>query len=134
MNTVTCGAWRLLVLGTAISCAAEAAAGGCDAPLARSIQATKTLWSARPEGNSDIHGELQLIDEACARGKDVEAAWRLEQIQRRLADRRSAPARLRCQAGVRLSNSCSLVADARIGRRTLNVDPTPSTLSALTSP
>jgi len=31
-----------------------------------------------------MHGELELIRDACSRGKDVEAVWRLEQVQLRI--------------------------------------------------
>ncbi len=139
MNSMIRAGWRLLIFGSAMAGAAEAAAESCDVPLARAIQATKALWSAQPHGDdyAKTFGELALIDAACTRGKDVEAAWRLEQIQRPLAPRavpQRVAVRSHCQTSVRFSNSCSLVADARTGRRTLNVDPTPSTLSALTSP
>jgi len=78
---------------------------------------------------------MKLIDAACARGKDVEAVWRLEQVQRGIALlRRTAQLRPGCQAKLAFATSCSLSADLVAGRRTLNVEPTPSTLSAVTSP
>ncbi len=78
---------------------------------------------------------MKLIDAACARGKDVEAAWRLEQVQRGIALLgRTAQTRPSCQAKLGFASSCSLSADLAAGRRTMNVEPTPSTLSAVTSP
>jgi hypothetical protein len=137
----------LLVLG-GLACFAAgigtAAAASCDPALARSIQATKAAWSSQGVDASPIPGglgskwipsELQLIDEACTRGEDVEAVWRLEQVQKRLTlAPKTVPRRSRCQARLRFVSSCSMIAAARTGRRTMNVEPTPSTLSAATSP
>jgi len=139
---------RPLLVISGLACLAgtigTAAAESCDPPLARSIQATKAAWFSRSAATAAvagttttewIPGELRLIDEACTRGKDVEAAWRLEQIQKRLTvAMQTSPARSRCQTRLRLPNSCSLLAVASTGRRTMNVEPTPSTLSAATSP
>jgi hypothetical protein len=139
---------RPLLVISGLACFAgtigSAAAESCDPPLARSIQATKAAWSSRAVDTAAITdtatrdwipSELRLIDEACTRGKDVEAAWRLEQIQKRLTvAMKTSPVRSRCQTRLRFANSCSLLAVANTGRRTMNVEPTPSTLSAATSP
>jgi len=131
----------LLVAGPLL--VGRAAADTCDDPLASSIQRTKASWSSRANASPAdaaradtwIQTEMKLIDAACARGKDVEAVWRLEQVQRGIALlRRTAQLRPGCQAKLAFATSCSLSADLVAGRRTLNVEPTPSTLSAVTSP
>ena len=82
-----------------------------------------------------MQGELRRIIEACSRGRDVEAAWRLEQLQGNItAARKAALPQRSCQATSRVDASCALAADMRSGRRTMNVEPTPSRLSANTSP
>jgi hypothetical protein len=131
----------MLVAGPAL--VGAVAAETCDDPLALSIQRTRASWSEQANASpadaaradSWIQVEMKLIDAACARGKDVEAAWRLEQVQRGIALlRRAAAVRRGGQAKLRFASSCSLSADLAAGRRTMNVEPTPSTLSAVTSP
>jgi len=133
----------LLLLVGAPALVGRAAADSCDDPLALSIQRTRASWSVQANASPAdaaradtwIQTELRLIDAACARGKDVEAAWRLEQVQRGIALlRRVAQNRPGCQAKLGFASPCVLTADLAAGRRTMNVEPTPSTLSAVTSP
>jgi hypothetical protein len=73
-------------------------AQSCDPSLTSSIRAIEKLVDLLPgdgvhaqdvqrdeENICWMHGELGLIREACSRGEDVEAAWRLEQVQIRIA-------------------------------------------------
>jgi hypothetical protein len=107
----------------------------CAPTLTESIRVAKTAADTLITDTPATRSELLLIDDACRRGKDVEAAWRLEQVQAHLeVTRLGASARRRCHATLRLSGACSLTADARTGSRTMNVEPTPSRLSATTSP
>jgi hypothetical protein len=65
----------------------------CDPSLTTAIRAIEKLvylpsgGGANPPSQRDdantrwMYGELGLIREACSRGKDVEAVWRLEQVQ-----------------------------------------------------
>jgi len=83
----------------------------CEASLRDSIHAVElavdsiSIETAGPvaaKWNIDnlgwMHGELALIREACSRGRDVEAVWRLERVQYRMrnipqgAKRKSGPA------------------------------------------
>ncbi|MGO8857836.1 MAG: hypothetical protein ACLQO1_19290 [Steroidobacteraceae bacterium] len=72
-----------LACGLGISTDAEAQS--CDPSLTISIHATEQLVYSLSAGDVQsarwMHGELGLIREACSRGNDVEAAWRLEKIQ-----------------------------------------------------
>jgi hypothetical protein len=78
--------------------------------------------------------ELRLIDEACLRGGDVEAAWRLEQLQGSLISARRGKRNASDVGRSRDSTPPVLSADARMGRRAINVESAPSRLSANTSP
>jgi hypothetical protein len=72
-----------------------------------------------------MRGELGLIRAACARGKDVEAVWRLEQVQSRMASTpRSTPARQSCQAPARGGEKCPLTPETRSARRKTANAPT----------
>lgn len=128
---------RLCQIGIALALtsAAGAQAGEqCDPALAQSIRTVQSNVESLRAGKSDLVAlKLRLIGEACAHGRDLEAAWRLEQLQDQLIASRNA-ARASCQATSRSAFTCNLSADAAVGRRTINVDPTPSRLSAITSP
>jgi hypothetical protein len=77
-----------LACGLGISTDAEAQS--CDPSLTISIHATEQLVYSRSAGDVQsarwMNGELGLIREACSRGNDVEAAWRLEKIQLGMAN------------------------------------------------
>ena len=154
MKSVLPSARALLGLGAMYLFSAAAAGQGCDPSLAQSIGAVQriveSLHATKPgqfrvaavDGSEHsaehaqwMQGQLRLINEACMRGGDVEAAWRLEQVQETLSPlRRAGSVRHGCQATSRFDATCMLSADARMGRRTMNVEPTPSRLSAITSP
>jgi hypothetical protein len=108
----------------------------CEPALMQSIRTVQDSVDALHRPKSDaVSLEFRLIGEACARGRDLEAAWRLEQLQAQLiAVRNAARARSGCQATSSAGFLCTVSADADAGRRTMNVDPTPSRLSAITSP
>ncbi len=134
------GALSLLVLS------ARTLALGCEPVVVASIAAVKSTLHSRAAEARDgdlaaanlgwMQDELRLIDEACTRGRDVEAVWRLEQVQAGLdpPPRQSAPSRPRCHTTLRFSGVCSLTADARSGSRKMNVDPAPPRLSAAATP
>jgi hypothetical protein len=122
---------------------------GCDASLLSSVRNARDLVEslhgdelsqrriAAPDGSVHAIGEtrwmrqqLQLIDQACLRGAEVEAAWRtealLDMLKLRPAARRHTEDR--CQAAPALNEACPFdVADR--GSRTVKVEPTPSRLS-----
>lgn len=123
----------------------------CEPALSASIESAKnTVASMRVDAMPELRGELGLIDEACRRGREVEAAYRLEHVQAGIAATgkpKAAPLKARgACAGSRaaacgrrhatllFAAACSSTAVACTGRRTMNVDPTPSRLSAATSP
>jgi hypothetical protein len=120
----------------------------CASSMAQSIRNVQNALDTLRSGSNDgakysanqarwMQEELRMISEACARGSELEAAWRLEQIQGRMAAPRKPSAGTgtgTCQATSSAEFSCALSADARIGRRTVNVEPIPSRLSTNTSP
>ncbi len=72
-----------------------AAAETCAPTLTESILVAKRAVDSLVTDTPAMRMELSLIDDACRRGKDVEAAWRLEQVQAHLvATRRAVPPRL----------------------------------------
>ncbi|MFI4889505.1 MAG: hypothetical protein ACHQIL_03135 [Steroidobacterales bacterium] len=87
-----------LALAGGLLLATTSTALSCGAPLTSSILTVQRLLEVAPHdgahsqrikwSDADIswmHGELELIHDACSRGRDVEAAWRLEQVQLRMA-------------------------------------------------
>jgi hypothetical protein len=142
----------LAVSAAMLLCPAAHAQQQCDPSVARFIQDTQktidTLQSIEADrvpmalgtehtpGNMQwMQAELRRIGEACTRGRDVEAVWRLEKLQGYvLAAHTTAAPRSSCQATSRADAACTRAADAVSGRRTKNVEPTPSRLSANTSP
>lgn len=130
------GALSLLLLS------ARTLALGCEPVIVASIAAVKSTLHSRAAEARDgdlaaansgwVQHELRLIDEACTRGRDVEAVWRLEQVQAGLEPPPKQPAasRPRCHSTPRFSGVCALTADARSGGRKMNVDLAPSRLSA----
>jgi len=140
--------WVLLI------CAPAAFAdSGCDAPLAQAIGDVRWLVESLREDKPSqsrivaqdgsvfsagearwLRQQLQLIDGACERGAEVEAAWRIEAMLDSLKPRASAfrRPRDRCQVFAVPSELCALTADR--GRRTVKVEPTPSRLSTSISP
>lgn len=77
---------------------AQASMQTCESPLTDYLHAVEKTVSMIPVDGVDpefvarhaedmrwINGELTLIREACSRGGDVEAAWRLERLQARIA-------------------------------------------------
>jgi len=77
--------------------ASPALAQACNHSLTESIRAVELAVGSIAVHSADtvdakrnianIHwmqGELALIREACSRGRDVEAAWRLEEVELRL--------------------------------------------------
>jgi hypothetical protein len=120
----------LVVLGlvAGLPFSSRASAETCDPSLTNSIHALEravnsiAIASADPvatQRNNDdnirwMHGELELIREACSRGRDVEAAWRLEDVQLRLKTVvQSSPARPFCRVTGRMHGNCPLTADSR---------------------
>lgn len=84
-----------------------------------------------------VRDQLRLIEEACARGSDVEAVWRLEDVQDVLQAQRNPRSGIqpsRCQMTTRLATGCAVAADLSMGRRTVNVEPAPSRLSTAIAP
>jgi hypothetical protein len=124
-------------IAVALSSAAGVQAGEqCEPALMQSIRTVQNSVESTHNVNSDaVALKLRLIGEACSHGRDLEAAWRLEQLQGQLnAARKISQTRASCQATSSAAFICALSADAASGRRTINVDPTPSRLSAITSP
>jgi hypothetical protein len=137
--------WALLICAPA----AFADSSGCDAPLVHTVRDVRELVESlhvdgtaqrrvvAPDGIVYTAGEarwmrqqLQLIDQACLRGAEVEAAWRIEALLDNLKLRPAARWRSenRCQAAPVLSEVCSFDVAER-GRRTVKMEPTPSRLS-----
>ena len=125
-----------LVAGPPFS--SRASAETFDPSLTNSIHALEravnsiAIASADPvatQRNSDnirwMHGELALIREACSRGRDVEAAWRLEEVQLRMKTvAQSSPARPFCRVTGRMHGNCPLTADSRGVKRKAGIEPT----------
>ena len=134
----------------------RSSAQGCGPTSVKAIQAFKStiafreLENDRPLRATDgrqglaalpvsvdwVRGEFRLIDEACARGRDVEAVSRLEQVEASLEPPRKPPARSRrrCRTTLGFSNVCTLTADARGGNRKMTVDRSSARLSAANPP
>ncbi len=123
--------------------------GGCDQRLLQAVRdvretvesiqldATAHARTGAPYGGVQrvgdarwVREQLQLIDQACVRGGEVEAAWRIEALIESLKLRPAARQRAadRCQAIPALSEFCSFNVAER-GRRTVKVEPTVSRLS-----
>lgn len=141
--------WALLM-----GAPAAFADSGCDAPIANAIHDVRWLIESLHEDKpsqgriigSDggvysaaearwMRQQLQLIDAACVRGAEVEAAWRIEALidSLKLRAATSRHSRDRCQAAPESSELCSFESGDR-GRRTVKVEPTPSRLSTSISP
>jgi hypothetical protein len=136
--------WALLICSPAAF-----ADSGCDAPLVQAIGDVRGLVESLREDKPSqsrivaqdgsvysagqarwLRQQLQLIDGACVRGAEVEAAWRIEAMLDSLKPRPSTFGRVRdrCQASSVASEWCALESVDR-GRRTVKVEPTPSRLS-----
>jgi hypothetical protein len=93
-----------LALGLLVSSAAFAL--DCEPSLTTSIRTLETQVDAllvdyadlpvaqRDDDNiAEMRGELALIRDACSRGREVEAVWRFEAVQRRIIAARKSIAR-----------------------------------------
>jgi len=158
MNAATRAACRGLGFWILMAPGASALADSCEPALTAAIANVAKTVDGLGAGAAAAHGEMWFIADACRRGKDVEAAWRLERVQAALESPpplenppRVAPggargARIgaadggrhrgiaRAQATLRFADEFTAAAVVRTGSRTMNVDPTPSRLSAMTSP
>jgi hypothetical protein len=114
------------------------ATGGCDERLVDTVRGARALVSALPadtragEFGADevrwLREQLQLIDAACLRGGDVEAAWRVEAILEHLK-RVSPRAHLNgLQEGSAMGAAASMAVGRR-GSRTVKVEPIASRLT-----
>jgi len=125
----------------------EAFSETCDLPLTASIQAVERAVDLLPLDAADpsavkpdenvrwMRFELGLIREACSRGSEVEAVWRLEQIQSRMTmAAKPAPVRQPCRAAAHVGGKCPLTPDAHGGRRKTHIEATPSRSAATKSP
>jgi hypothetical protein len=125
--------WSLVLLAPAAH-----ATTGCDGRLVDTVRSARALVSALPadtragELGSDevrwIREQLQLIDAACQRGGDVEAAWRVEAILEHL---KRVPPRPH-PGGVQEGSATGAAASMAIGRRgsrTVKAEPIASRLS-----
>jgi hypothetical protein len=128
--------WWFLIL---LQPAAHAQAS-CDAKLVDTVRSAHALVSTlsadtRPGGlRADdmrwMREQLQLIDAACSRGGDVEAAWRVEAVLERL---KRVPARSHVMGGLQeapaLGDAAGSVAMVRRGSRTVKAEPSASRLT-----
>jgi hypothetical protein len=75
-----------IFIAVALSSAAGVQAGEqCDKALTQSIRPVQSSVASLHSANSDaVALKLRLIEEACAHGRDLEAASRLEQLQDQL--------------------------------------------------
>ena len=128
--------------------APAARAAGCETPISDSVRTLRLLVDSLRDGKASsqlvdsdgrtyslaeaswMREQLRLIGEACSRGGEVEAAWRVEALleatrSRPLAQRQSSGP---CQAAPTLTEACAASMALR-GRRTVKVDPAPSRLS-----
>ena len=112
----------------------------CGEQLAQAVRGARGLVSAaHPAGivansaggarhtlqdMSWMREQLQMIDSACLRGGDVEAAWRVEALFQRL--QREGARAASVQAG---SLGEPVVLTARHGSRMVKVEPSPSRLA-----
>jgi hypothetical protein len=124
----------ILLLSTAYADA------GCDEQLVDTVRSAHALVSTlsadtRPGGpRTDdmrwMREQLQLIDAACSRGGDVEAAWRVEAVLERL---KRVPARSHLTGGLQeapaMGDAAGSVAMVRRGSRTVKADPSASRLT-----
>jgi hypothetical protein len=130
--------WLLILLVPAAH-----ATGGCDERLVDTVRSARALVSALPadpragELGADevrwIREQLELIDAACLRGGDVEAAWRLEAILEHL---KRVPPRAHL-SGIQDGSATGAVASMATGRRgsrTVKVEPIASRLTTSTVP
>jgi len=87
------------------------------------------------ENISWMRRELRLIRDACSRGRDVEAVWRLEQVQLRVATLvQSSSARPSCRVMGILHTNCPVAANPQDVKRKADIDPTARWLLVSTSP
>jgi hypothetical protein len=121
-----CAFAKLVAIGLAsgLPFCSQALAETCERSLTNSIHEVEravdsvTIERADPvatQRNNEhfrwMHDELELIREACSRGRDVEAAWRLEEVQRRMKIiGQSLPARTPCRVMARTRGNCTLAA------------------------
>jgi len=136
--------WALL-----LAAPAAFADSSCDAPLVQAVRDVREVVDSLADGKPSharaaepgsnvayanearwMREQLQLIDEACRRGAEVEAAWRVEALLDSLKAHASSGPRAddRRQAAPALSDAW-LVEIAARGKRTVKAEPTPSELS-----
>lgn len=74
---------------------------GCQEPVAQTVRIAQQRVESAEFPRQDllwVHEQLQLIDAACQRGGEVEAAWRIESVLERM--KQAAPAHARVAAGL----------------------------------
>jgi hypothetical protein len=70
---------------------------GCEEPLVQTVRVAQERVDAAAFPRQDllwVHEQLQLIDAACQRGGEVEAAWRVESVLERMKQAVTAQARV----------------------------------------
>ncbi|MGA2707578.1 MAG: hypothetical protein ABSF86_04170 [Steroidobacteraceae bacterium] len=84
---MTLSAPAMVALACAVTFSANAWAQDCAPEQKAYFRVIEQLVDLSSSGGSEIewmHDELKLTRDACSRGKDVEAVWRLEQVQQRI--------------------------------------------------
>jgi hypothetical protein len=126
--------WTLILLVPSAPAAAR-----CNDQLVDTVRNAHVLVSALPDDTrgdersmTDVRWmreQLQLIDAACLRGGDVEAAWRVEAVLERL---KRVPVRERLSGGLHEGSAMGAGAAMTIGRRgsrTVKAEPIASRLT-----
>ena len=129
--------WFLMLLGPSAH-----AAAGCDEPLVGTVRSAHALvasWFSdtrrgepSPADMKWLRRRFELIDAACQRGGDVEAAWRVEAVLERLEKRAGPLSRLTGGShrgpGV-VTDGGSVAATPVDGSRPVNAEPSASRLT-----
>jgi hypothetical protein len=96
-NHFALGVALAFLMPIGLLCSNRGVADSCDAPLTAVIEAVEHVLGSRsaegvaaileergPDDIRWVQSEMNLIREACSRGSDVEAVWRLERVQLRM--------------------------------------------------
>jgi hypothetical protein len=143
MNRLTLAAPVVMGLAYGLLFSSEALARTCDPPLTASIHTVEHAVDLLPIDGADpsavtqdtenirwMRGELELIREACSRGSDVEAVWRLEQVQSRMTlALKLATRRQTCRVAARVGGKCPLTRQDRGARRKANTHGSANAIS-----
>ena len=129
---VPSGTHAMMVIVGMMALSSACAAGACERQVAVAVRDAHSqvaeLRRGTPVDLQWLRQQLQMIDSACERGGEVEAAWRVEAVLRRL--QRRAGTRARRIQPVPFTGEALM----RRGSRIVKADPFPSRLSTLMLP